>query len=92
VFEDFDRFELCNWSNNFGTGFWDFNFKFLANFYGIDDWKKINCGETEDILKSFAWGKTNSIGRYEVTAKKKGVDYNNWSTVKQASKCFDRGK
>jgi hypothetical protein len=91
-FEEFNELEFCKWGNNSGNSFWDFNFKFLANFHGIDDWKKVKQGETEEILKSFAWGNTNSIERYEVTAKEKGVAYENWLTVKEASKCFDRGK
>lgn len=91
-FDEFNELEFCNWGNNFGNGFWDFNFKFLANFHGIDNWKKVKRGETEEILKSFAWGNTNSIERYHVTAKEKGVAYENWLTVKEASKCFDRGK
>jgi hypothetical protein len=92
VFEDFNELKFCTWGSNFGNSFWDFNFKFLANFYGIDSWQRVKSGETEEILRSFAWGNTNSIERYEVTAQKKGVDYENWLAVKQASKCFDRGK
>jgi hypothetical protein len=92
VFEDFDELEFCNWGSNFGNSFWDFNFKFLANFYNFNNWRKIKSGEAKDILKSFAWGNTNSIERYHITAEKNGVDYKNWLTVKQASKCFDNGK
>lgn len=51
--------------------FWDFNFKFLMNFYNIDDWKIVKRGETKDILKSFAWGNINSMERYHITAVKK---------------------
>jgi|WetSurMetagenome_2_1015567.scaffolds.fasta_scaffold41948_1 hypothetical protein len=91
-FEEFNDLEFCNWGNNFGSSFWDFNFKFLANFHGVDDWKKVKRGEMEDILKSFAWGNTNSIERYGVTAEKNGVNYQSWVAVKHASKCFDNGK
>lgn len=91
-FEEFDELEFRHWGNNFGSGFWDFNFKFLANFHGIDNWKKVKRGETEEILRSFAWGNTNSVERFHVTAQKNGVDFESWRTVKQASKCFDRGK
>ena len=45
-----------------------------------------------NILRSFAWGNTNSIERYAVTAEKKGVDYQSWLTVKKASRCFDKAK
>lgn len=92
VFEEFDELEFCNWGNNFGSSFWDFNFKFLTNFYNIDDWKKLKRGEAENILKSFAWGNTNAIERYHITAEKKGVDFESWLKVKNASTCFDSGK
>ncbi len=32
AFDEFNELEFCDWGNNFGTGFWDFNFKFLAHF------------------------------------------------------------
>ena len=91
-FEEFDELEFCKWGNNFGNGFWNFNFKFLANFHEVDDWKEVKNGLAEDILRSFAWGNTNSIERYHVTAQKKGVEFENWVTVKNASKLLDRGK
>lgn len=92
VFEDFDELQFCKWGSNFGNSFWDFNFKFLANFYNIDNWEELKSGKAEKILKSFAWGNTNAIERYHITAEKNGVDYENWLKVKNASKCFDSGK
>jgi hypothetical protein len=91
-FDEFDELDFCFWGNNFGSSFWDFNFKFLANFYNIDDWKKVKRGKEEEILRSFAWGNTNSIESYGVTAEKKGVDYESWEKVKNASKCFDKAR
>lgn len=92
AFRAFNELEFCDWGNNFGNTFWDFNFKFLANFYEVNDWKKIKKRKEEDILRSFAWCNTNSIERYQVTAKKGGVDYENWLKVKNASKIFDKAK
>lgn len=92
AFEEFDRLEFRYWGNNFGNSFWDFNFKFLANFHEIDDWKKVKEGQEEDILRSFAWCNANAIERYEVTAQKRGVDYKNWLAVKEASIVFDSAK
>ncbi|MBL0200350.1 MAG: hypothetical protein IPP81_09270 [Chitinophagaceae bacterium] len=78
--------------NNSGLDFWGFILKFLAKFYGIDDWKELK-NKTHfnhaEILKSFIWGNVSSIERYEVgdrgDAKKE--DYN---AVKLASKIFDQ--
>lgn len=88
-FEEFDELEFRFWGSNFGNSFWDFNFKFLAAYHGIDNWKVVKSGKHEDILRSFAWGNTNSIERYHITAKKNSVEYDNWLTVKKASKKFD---
>jgi hypothetical protein len=92
VFEEFDDLEFCKWGSNFGNSFWDFNFKFLANFYNIENWKDLKSGKQEQILRSFAWGNTNAIERYSITAEGNGADYENWLKVKTASECFDHGK
>ena len=47
--------------------------------------------ENESVLRSFAWGNANAIERYEVTAQRQGVDYQDWHKVKTASKAFDKG-
>jgi hypothetical protein len=91
-FEEFDDLEFRFWGSNFGNSFWDFNFKFLAAYYGVDNWKEVKNGEHENILRSFAWGNTNSIERYHVTAKNNGVDYDSWLCVKNASKQLDGAK
>ena len=91
-FEEFEELAFCDWGNNWGTGFWDFLFRLLAIFYGIDDWRALKRGENKDILRSFAWGNTNAIEGYEVTAQQKGVLHDDWLAVKEASKCFDQGK
>jgi hypothetical protein len=87
-FDEFNELEFCDWGNNFGTGFWDFNFKFLAHFHN-KDWKAFKYGEEEDLLRSFVWGNTNAIERYEVTAQKRGVEHTDWMAVKKASQVFD---
>jgi len=89
-FEEFDELDFRFWGNNFGRTFWDFNFKFLAAFHGVDDWKVVKRGGRDDILKSFAWGNTNAIERHHVTAAKNGVDVESWAVVKRASKIFDK--
>jgi hypothetical protein len=91
-FTEFDKLEFCDWGNNFGNTFWDFNFKFLAQYYSLENWKQLKWGDNEEILRSFAWGNTNSIEGFSVTAEKKGVKHENWLAVKQASKRFDKGK
>ena len=75
--------------NNFGNDFWGFILKFLSKFHGIREWKDVKNGLYPDILKSFVWGNMESIERYEVTAKTKGADYQDWMKVKQASLIFD---
>ena len=40
-------------------------------------------------MTSFVWGNTNSIERYEITAKNNAVNRDVWEAVKKASKPFD---
>lgn len=80
--------EMTIYGNNFGTSFWDFIIKYLANFY-CEDWEKLKYEANSDILKSFVWGNLESIERFEVTAKVKGADIQDWRKVKQASLIFD---
>jgi hypothetical protein len=90
----FDELLFCkkNWGNNFGTGFWDFIFKFLAHFHNLDDWKQLKRGERPDILKSFVWANTNALERHHVTAEKQGLSKEDWKIIKIASEPFDRSK
>jgi hypothetical protein len=93
-FEEIDEdegFPITGYANNFGTGFWNFVFKFLGKFHN-EDWKLIKRKSHPDILKSFIWGNLESIERYEVTAKKEGGIYQEWEEVKKASKIFDRAE
>ena len=89
--DEFCELEFCGWGNNFGKSFWYFKLKFLSEFYNLYNWKTLKRRENEDILKSFAWGNANSIERYHVTAQKKGVTYEDWQLVKNASRLFDKG-
>ncbi|WP_428661961.1 hypothetical protein [Runella sp.] len=90
----FDELLFCKeiWGNNFGTGFWDFIFKFLAKFYCIEDWKQLKQGQHPEILQSFAWANTNAVERHHVTAEKHGLSKQQWDIIKTASKPFDRAK
>lgn len=89
--EDFDSFDFINWRNNFGKDFWSFNLKFLSKLYNIPDWKSFykEPSSYEKILGGFAWANCNSLERYEVTAKKQGVHYDDWLKISEASKIFD---
>jgi hypothetical protein len=91
-FDEFDDLEFCGWGNNRGTGFWDFVFRILADFHAIPDWRALKRGENEPILRSFAWGNTNAIERYEKAAELRGVLEENWIPVKEASERFDQAK
>ena len=91
MLEEFNELEFCGWGNNFGNSFWDFNLKFLSAFHNLDNWKELREGKNVTILKSFAWGNASSVERYHVTAEKKGVQYEDWRAVKEASKLFDKG-
>ena len=81
-------FAFTGYGNNFGTGFWDFNMKFLGRFYNLD-WKKIKEKKYPEILDTILWGNLNSLERYEVTAKEKGGSYEEWQKVKNASTILD---
>ncbi|HON98705.1 MAG TPA: hypothetical protein PK222_10715 [Bacteroidales bacterium] len=91
--EDFRELEFVNWTNNFGTSFFNYVLLFLARFYNIDDWKLLRSDERyEYILKTFIWGNTNSIERYNVSAEQNGVLIQNWEMVKNASSVFDKAE
>jgi len=92
IIDEEEGFPFRDYGNNFGTGFWDFIMKFLASFYNIPIWKDIKNLKYPDILKSFVWGNLDSIERFEVTAKKKGCNFNDWVKVKEASEIFDNAE
>lgn len=87
--KDFDSFEFTNWTNRFGTSFWDTNIKILAGLYGVADWKDLKRKTNTDPLKRFFWANVNSIENFDVTAKWQKVQYETWNKVKKASECFD---
>lgn len=90
-FEEIDgenEYPITNYANNFGTGFWNFVFKFLAKFHN-KNWKDIKGCKHRDLLESFIWGNVDSIERFEVSARDKGADYQEWKKVKDASLQFD---
>jgi hypothetical protein len=82
---------FTDYSSNFGTGFWNFVFKFLAKLYN-EDWKEIKRKMHPEILESFVWGNLESIERYVVTAKRRGGDRREWEKVKAASRIFDKAE
>lgn len=87
-----DDFDFVEWTNNFGTSFWDFALKFLAGFHGVENWKDLKRRQRPDILSSFGWANLNALERYEVTAQKRGTKWDDWNAVKQASRIFDSGE
>lgn len=91
-FKSYRNLDFLKWGNNFGRSFWDFNFKFLANFHEIENWKSIKKGQRKDIAKSFVWGNYNSLEDFKVTAKKNGAKFTDWQIVKEKSKIFDSSK
>lgn len=91
--EDFKELEFVNWTNNFGTSFFNYVLLFLSKFYHIKDWKSLRTDEKyQYLLKTFIWGNTNSIERYEVSAKQNGVNFDSWNKVKEESRSFDSAK
>lgn len=87
-----NNYDFLEWAANWHATFWGFVTKLLARFYRVDFNELItNEQNTElrSILKSFIWGETNSIERFEVTGKYEGGNQEVWSIVKEASKSFD---
>jgi hypothetical protein len=91
---DFDNFDFVYWRSNFNSDFWSFNLRLLGKFHNLPDWRELykNPDGYEDILSSFAWANTDSIERYEVTAKGLGGCYESWKKLKEASILFDESK
>jgi len=90
---EFDDLAFVDWTNNFKTSFWDFILKFLSVFYCINDVETLkNNKKYHTLLRSFIWGNTNSIERYEKIAKRNPVLYDNWKKIKESSSIFDNPK
>ncbi len=89
--EEFINHDFLKWRTNFGEDFWSCNLKILAKFHNIDDWRDLykNPKMYEKILSSFVWANTDSIERYEVTAKGLGCKQSEYDKVKKASRRFD---
>jgi len=81
----FDSLEFTEWTNNFGTSFWDTSMKILAGLHGISDWKRLKRREEELPLRSFFWANVNSVECFEVSPKENGVPWEIWHKVKDAS-------
>lgn len=64
------------------SAYWNFIKNFLDEFYN-------KTLKKTEIMTSFVWGNTNSIERYEITAKNNAVNRDVWEAVKKASKPFD---
>ncbi len=90
--EYFRGLDFCDWTNNFGYTFFDFVLFFLSRIHKLPDFKVLKRRLNKNILQSFAWGNCNAIERYEVTSKKKGVPYDVWKAVKDASVPIDQAK
>lgn len=87
-----NNYKHLGWASNWHATFWGFVFKFLAKFYNADFNKLISDKDDTNlrsILKSFVWGNSNAIERFEVSSKGDGADPTAWMAVKEASKKFD---
>lgn len=86
--EDLENMEFLDWTNNFHTSFWDFILEFISAFYHADI-HKIRNAEYPELLRSFIWGNTNSIERYDNQASDNEVPQNIYEKIKKASQIFD---
>jgi len=89
---DFDDQICTKWTNNFGSSFWDFIFRFLAKIHDLDNWKELKQGKKPEIINSFGWANVNSVERFEVSCLKNKVERENWEVIKNASERFDLAK
>lgn len=76
-------------SQNGNATFFGFIIRFMEKFYHIDKSKILDRNNPHPILTSYVWANTNSIERYEVTAKNNGVSYDVWEKVKTSSRKLD---
>lgn len=83
-----NKLEFLKWPANYHATFWGFVLKFLSVFYKAD-FNGLLKGDNPELLKSFLWANSNSIERYEVTAKDNGASIEDWEKVKKASRKFD---
>ena len=83
---------FLDWNPRTRYKFWGFILYFLAKINGIDDWRLLKRDKTEKIIRSFAWGNSNSIEFYHSSAQKEGVPIEVWRRAKQASEPLDRLK
>lgn len=90
--EELDNLSYC--SRAWRRDFWRFIFELLSTFYGIklEDLEKHESEEAQRILTSFVWGNVMSIEPFHIAAQSKGVAYNDWKKIKEASKIFNRAE
>lgn len=87
-----NKYKPLEWPHNWHTTFWAFVIKFLAKFYKTDFDQLVNDKENANIcsiLKSFVWGNSNAIERFEVSSKWEGAEFTSWEAVKSASRKID---
>jgi hypothetical protein len=83
--EEFHELPFTDWTNNFGTTFWDTVLQYLAMFHGVLDWKDLKRREIPDVLHSFVWANTNAVEQWGVTAAHNGADFESWQRLKETS-------
>jgi hypothetical protein len=76
---------FTNWTNNFGTSFWDTVLQLLAGFHSIDDWRQLKRRQREDVLQTFVWAQTNAVELWTSSPSEAGANYDNWLRFKTAS-------
>ena len=84
--EKFLQLPFVEWTNNFGTTFWDTVMQFLAAFHKVPEWQELKRRQHDEILHSFVWSETNAVERWQVTAEGNGSDFKAWEKIKAASK------
>ena len=87
-----NNYKPLDWVSNWHASFWAFVIKFLAKFYNTDLDKLVNDKDDTNlrsILKSFVWGNSNAIERYEVSSEGEGAEFASWEAVKSASRKID---
>ena len=81
---EFLELPFTEWTNNFGTSFWDTVMRYLAAFHGAPDWKALKRRENDEVLHSFVWANSNAVELYGSSAAHNKADFKAWQTLKTA--------
>ena len=77
--EEFRELEFVDWTNNFGSTFFDFVIAFLLLSNGFSpNLSAFKRQPNKEILRDFAWGNFNSVEEYETTAARGNASRPDW--------------